>query len=175
MVVFVALPTFMILLTIVSVPMRVLPGPPSVRHVWSFDVGAPPPSSSAELILRIATQVTTASPDRRRHSVLALATLANECPAWASQTIPHIVDALDDPEGSVRRAAVTSLAALGPIATEAVPALQAARGSHDVHYEHLLTEALWWIQHGYGWVPSGDCEHLPGWANVGDSSESPTE
>jgi hypothetical protein len=98
---------------------------------------------------------------------MALAMLTDECPAVAPQTVPPIAEALRDPEARVRRAAVTSLAALGPIAADAVPALQAARGSDDVHFEHLLTEALWWIQHGYGWSTSGDCEQPPGSATLG--------
>jgi hypothetical protein len=53
------------------------------------------------------------------------------------------------------------LGALGPHAHEAIPALRAARGRGDAHFDHVLAEAIWWIEHGRALPAYEECEAVP--------------
>jgi hypothetical protein len=48
----------------------------------------------------------------------------------------------------------------GPHASQALPALRAARGTGDAHLDHLLAEAVFWIERGRPWPSSEACEPL---------------
>ena len=97
----------------------------------------------------------------RRRTLLALAWWTDRCPEYASYSAPRLTAGLEDPEPTVRSAAVVSLGALGPYAFEALPALRAARGKGDAQLDHLLAEAAFWIEHGRAWPSDEDCQPLP--------------
>jgi hypothetical protein len=160
MLAFVSLPVFLVLLTLVSVPARLLPVRPHVRATLD-----PAVSTLAERhgdrVVRLANRLGTGPPAERESTMLALADETERCPAYASFTVRRLVAGLDDAEPRIRAATAFTLGALGPTASDALPFLRAARGRTDAHVDHVLAEAIWWIEHGESLAGYGECDPLP--------------
>jgi HEAT repeats len=161
MVTFVALPAFMILLTLVWVVASLFPVRPFVPGL--FDTEAPSTSGQEESgrLRKLAEGLASGTADERGQKILALARETERCPGYAPYSVPRLAGALKDPDARVRAATAFALGALGPHASAALPSLREAQGKGDVHLDHVLSEAIWWIQHGDASPPDGECFPLP--------------
>jgi HEAT repeats len=148
MVVFVALPAFLILLTLVWVPVSVLPVGPPMPHADGGSEDDEPGGESAERFVELTRRIGQGGAAERRRAVVVVAWWTQRCPEYAHYAVPRLASGLNDPDHAVRDAAAVALGALGPDASPALPFLKAARGKGDAYFDHLLVEAAFWIEHG---------------------------
>lgn len=169
MVVFVALPALLILVTLVWVVASIFPVRPFVP--MAFDAGASGISRQDEgaRLRGLAEGLGSGTADERRLKIVALARETERCPTYAPYAVPRLAGGLKDPEARVRAATAFALGALGPHASAALPALREAQGKGDTHVDHVLSEAIWWIQHGDVLPAYGEC---PPWS-VSSAAQAP--
>lgn len=160
MVALVALPASLILLTLVSVPVRMFPVEPYLPIFDPLEDDASLPKQPRERVVVLAGRVGVGTTEERGRSLLALALWTDRCPAYAPYTVPRLAAGLEDADPVVRGATAFALGALGAHASEALPLLRAARGRGDAHYDHIVAEAIWWIEHGRARPQSEECEPL---------------
>ena len=157
MLAFVALPAFLVLLTLVSVPVRLFPVQPYIVVAGNDHGRGETPS---QRVVSFAGRIDSGSGPERIRSLWALAEVTQACPDYASYTVPRMLIGLQDVDPTVRSATAAALGALGAHAVAALPSLRAVRGKGDAHADHVLAEAIWWIEHGQGTPGYGECEHL---------------
>ena len=159
MVAFAALPVFLILLTLVWVVASLYPVRPWLPAV--FMPRGPSPQEESARLTELAEALASGTPDERRLKMLTLAGETERCPGYASFTVPQLAARLEDPDARVRAATAFALGALGPLAAEALPSLREAQGKGDTQLDHVVSEAIWWIQHGDTFPPSAECAPPP--------------
>jgi hypothetical protein len=127
MIAFVALPAFLILLTLVWVVASLLPVRPFLPGL--LDTATPNFSRKEESarLRELAEGLASGTADERGQRVLALARETERCPGYALYTVPRLAGGLKDPDARVRAATAFALGALGPHASAALPALLEAR------------------------------------------------
>ena len=157
---FVALPALLILLTLTSVPARLLPVRPFLRTAYASPESAIPESRSRRVV-ELVNLLGSGTPEERGRRLLALARETERCPAYAPYTVQRIVSGLADPHRRVRAATAFALGALGSHAIGVLPYLREAQGKGDAYMDHVLSEAMWWIEHGEAFSDGEKCEPLP--------------
>jgi hypothetical protein len=162
LVTFVALPVLLGVLLHLALQLLIFfgqPGLPDYAYEYLKDDVANPESRS-QLAALLESRVGKGTTRQRGMTLRALALLTGECPGYAARTVPLLVTFLQDPDRHNRIWTAHNLAALGPTARPALPALRRAHGSTDAHFDHLLLEAIWWIEHGSPTGSSTECEPL---------------
>lgn len=175
MLTFVALPTFLILTSLViRLPLTIVPLDPinspqsGRRHAdapidlvlndWDSPHPYGYPEDTADLTAKTAARVGLGPPQQRAQAVRDLAWWTAVCPDYAPFTLPRLVGALQDSELAVRTAAVAGLGSIGGHASAAVPGLLAARGTSVVYFDYLLDEAVFLIERTAKWPAEAVCE-----------------
>jgi hypothetical protein len=161
MLVFVALPTFLVLFTLVSVPVRFFPVQPHIPVVDEPPQENAGAESPGQRVIRMAGRLGSGTTQERLWNLLALARATESCPSYARYTVRRLVVGLEDADSNVRAATAAALGALGAHASDALPYLRATRGKGDAHADRVVAEAIWWVEHGEGAPEYGDCEPLP--------------
>ncbi len=176
---FVALPSFLMLLTVVRLGVFV----PVVDPVNTPDsgqrfLGAPRdvdvgveelngrnrisyPRNTAELTITAARPVEWAARQQRVQGIRDLAWWTGVCPNYGPFTLPRLVRALRDPDPAVKGAAAIGLGSTGGNGAEAIPDLLAVRGTSVRYFDHLVAEAVLSIEHTPRWLPADECEDVP--------------
>src|SRR5215468_3185147 len=98
MVAFVALPAFLILLTLVWVVADMFPIRPYLPTVFESRV------ASSVQVQELADGLASGTAGERGQKVLALAGETQRCPSYASYTVPRLAARLRDPDARVRAA-----------------------------------------------------------------------
>jgi hypothetical protein len=176
---FVALPSFLILLTLVRLGL-VLPvidpvnSPDSSRRLFgdpgdvevvveelngTYRVGYP--RNTAELTANAARRFESARGWRRIQAVHDLAWWTSVCPTYVPFTVPRLARALRDPDPAVRGAAATGLGSTGGHGATAIPELLAVRGTTVRYFDHIVAEAVLLIDLSPRWPPVHECEDVP--------------
>jgi hypothetical protein len=161
MVAFVALPAFLVLLTLVSVPARLFPVRLYVPIGFDTSRKGDHPEGQSERVMKLVKGLDTGTVEERGRKLQALVRETARCPAYAPYTVRRLVSGLCDPDPKIRAGTAFALGALGAHASEALPFLRAARGKRDAHLDHVLSEAIWWIEHGETLPGEERCEPLP--------------
>ena len=173
---FVALPTFLILVTLarfgvfveaadqVNSPhssRRLLHAPRGVEIDLELPDGAwrfRHPLNTAELTAAAASRAEDGSKRERIRAIQDLAWWTSVCPGYAPFTLPRLARALRDPEPSIQGAAAIGVGSTGSYGTPALPALFAARGTSVRYLDHLIAEAAMLIRNTPPWPPAAECE-----------------
>lgn len=181
MLTFVALPCFLMLLTLSRFGVMVSPehplnGPDSPRR-WSdtpedvdIDLVTGPaaggtrlvyPRNTAELVVAAAARFDSEPRAQRLQGVRELAWWTSVCPNYADFTLPRLTRALKDPDPGMKGAAAMGLGSTGGNGAAAIPDLLAARGTTVRHFDHLVAEAVGLIEQAPRWPPAPECEAVP--------------
>jgi hypothetical protein len=119
------------------------------------------PPNTAELTANAARRVESASRWERIEAVRDLAWWTGVCPNYAPFTVPRLARALRDPDPGVKGAAATRLASTGGHGAAAIPDLLAVRGTSVRYFDHVVGEAVFFIEHSPRWPPARECEDVP--------------
>jgi hypothetical protein len=178
MISFVALPCFLILLTLVRLGVFVqavepVNGPDSSRRLLQVpqdvDVALVSlvgerqlryPPNTAELTAAAASRAEAASNPERIRGIRDLAWWTAVCPGYAPFTLPRLANGLQDPDPGVKGAAAIALGSIGNYGTPALPHLLASRGTTVSYFDHLVAEAVLLIGNTPAWPPAAECEDV---------------
>ena len=139
MVVFVALPSLLILLTLVWQGVALYPTQPSLPFEREL--------STADLE-QLSQGLGFGGPEERLQKVLTLASDTQRCPEHAPHAVLFLASRLKDPDARIRARVASALGALGSTAAAALPSLNEVQGSGDAQFNRVVAEAVWWIEHG---------------------------
>jgi hypothetical protein len=173
---FVALPSFLILVTLARLGVYVdavepVNSPDSARRFRHAPEGVDTdivlegaeyhmryPRNTAELTVAAALRADTASNPERIRAIRDLAWWTAVCPGYAPFTLPRLAHALRDPDPGVKGAAAIGLGSIGHHAGVALPDLVAARGTSVRYFDHLVAEAVVLIENTPRWPSATECE-----------------
>ena len=176
---FVALPSFLILLTLVRFGLlvtlidpvnspdsshRLLSAPRDVDIVVGELNGTHRlryPHNTAEFTAKAARHVQSGPRWQRIEALRDLAWWTGVCPNYGPFTLPRLVRALRDPDPAVKGAAAIGLGSTGGHGAAAIPDLLAVRGVTVRYFDHLVAEAVLLIEHSPRWQPADECEAVP--------------
>jgi hypothetical protein len=160
MVASVALPALLILLTLVWLVASLYPVRPFLPVSVETEISDTSGPEEGARVRALAEGLGSGTVEERRQKTLALAGETELCPEYAPYTVPRLAGGLKDPDARVRAATAFSLGALGPHASDALPGLREAQGKGDAHVDHVLSEAIWWIQNGDASPSRAECSPL---------------
>ena len=173
---FVALPSFLILVTLARFGLfveavdqvnsphssrRLLHAPRDVEIGFDLPDGERQfryPRNTAEHTAAAASRAEAGSKRERIQGIQDLAWWTGVCPGYAPFTLPRLARALQDPDPSIKGAAAIGLGSTGSYGSPALPALFAARGTSVRYFDHLIAEATLLIQSTPAWLPAAECE-----------------
>jgi HEAT repeat protein len=113
----------------------------SVRYAACYALGKIGPAAlPAEGDLQ--NELSAEDPFLRVASAWALARIHPECAVTAAKSVPVLVKALGEPNVTTRLEAAESLGCLGPLAKDAIPALNKAKEDRDPAVREAAAEAL---------------------------------
>lgn len=176
---FAALPSFLLLLTLVRLGFIVTEiepvnspessrrylGTPEDVDVDLEEVGGTYrisyPRNTADLTASAARRAASTSREQRIQAVRDLAWWTSVCPNYGPFTLPRLARALRDTDPAVKGAAAIGLGSTGGHGAAAIPDLLAVRGTTVRYFDHVVAEAVLLIEHSPRWPPAGECEGVP--------------
>jgi hypothetical protein len=157
MIAFVTLPALLILVTLVWVVASLSPVRPWLPHASEATTS----QDEAARMRALAEGIAAGPVDERRKKMMTLAGETERCPGYASFSVPRLAAELKDPDDRIRAAAAYALGAMGPHASAALPSLREVHGEGHTHVDHVVAEAIWWIEHGDTVAFGEACVPLP--------------
>jgi hypothetical protein len=116
------------------------------------------PRNTAELAAAAASRADAGSKGERVQGIRDLAWWTGVCPGYATFALPRLARALQDPDPSIKGAAAIGLGSTGSYGAPALPALLAARGTSVRYLDHLIAEAVLLIHTTPPWSPATECQ-----------------